>query len=105
MAREKEQIVTDGFVRVEHGPYRLRSDRWSVWITKVIESKNGVVYEKRVAGFCTNIADLAESFIDSRINDGEAQGLKDILKEIAAARKDAMALIKKYLSKAGAWKK
>lgn len=105
MARRTEENVTDGFCRVKDGPYRLYSDTWCVWITKEVQSKTGTVYEKRVAGYSANLMQLAESFLDRKVHDSEAEGMKAILKEIAEARKEYLAIIKKYLNKAGAWKK
>lgn len=98
MAKEKET----GACKAKAGTLRLYGDRWNVWITREVKNeKTGNTYEKRIAGYSPNISQLAESFIDSTVNDGDAKTFKQMLKELDKARKECLKLLQDYAKEKG----
>ena len=93
MVKEKET----GTCKAKVGTLRLYGDRWNVWITREIKNeKTGKTYEKRIAGYSPNVSMLAESFLDSRINDSDAKTFKQMLKELDKARKEYLKLLQDF---------
>ena len=86
-------------MKIECGKYTVYGDSYCVWIvekreTKKDGKKTGKFTEERVAGYVGTFEELFDDFISRRTRTSDAEDLKGILKEIAAASRDAKKMIK-----------
>lgn len=87
-------------MKVKCGRYTIYSDAYCMWIAETRESKDkdgkptGKTREERVAGYCENLEQLMEDFIEKRTRNSDATTLKQLLKDLASAERDAKKILK-----------
>lgn len=88
-------------MRIEVGRYTVNGDSLCLWITEERETKDpktkkktGKFTSERVAGYCENFEQLMEDFIDRKTRNSDAVTLKELLKDIASAERDAKKIAK-----------
>ena len=88
-------------MEIKVGIYTIYSDKYSMWITKKQKTKKDTAkneyVEERVSGYHDNIESLVESFIDRRLRGSDAKSLKEQLKEIDKATRDAKRIVKELI--------
>lgn len=93
-------------MRIEVGKYILESDSYCMWISEMRETKDprtgkktGKFTRVRVAGYCENIEELCEDFLERRTRSSDAESLKEILKDIRDGERDAKAILKAMIKR------
>lgn len=88
-------------MKIEVGRYTIIGDSYCLWITETRETKDpktkkktGKVTTERVAGYSLNFEELMEDFIDRKTRNSDAATLKQMLRDIASAEKDAKKIVK-----------
>lgn len=86
-------------MNIECGRYTIHSDAFCLWITERCETKKegvstGKYTDKLVAGYVQNLEELMDDFIDRKTRNSDAVKLKELLKDIAKAEKNAKEIVK-----------
>lgn len=88
-------------MEIKVGVYTIYSDKYCMWITKTYKPKGKGAkkefVEERISGYHDNIESLMESFIDRRLRSSDAASLKEHLKEIDRATRDAKRIVKELI--------
>lgn len=88
-------------MKIECGRYTVNGDSYCLWINETYETKDpktkektGKTREERVAGYCENFEQLLEDFVDRKTRNSDATTLKEMLKELASAEREAKKIAK-----------
>lgn len=60
----------------------LNSDRYSYWITALVETENKKPYERRVSGYQPTFGQAVESFIDYFVSESQAKSITKLSEDI-----------------------
>lgn len=79
-------------MKIQVGKYTLCSDNYCMWINETCTVKegkhSGEPYEKRVAGYSTDLRRLLKSFRDNKVNESDAETIEALLEDLARLMDD-----------------
>ena len=73
----------------------LVSEETCCWVVRVVTTKEGKRYEKRVSGYYATLQGAVESYIDKKINSSEA----DEIRKLAVAVEELKAEVRAWKPK------